>query len=164
LCLPTSRPRASRPRPDHNSPMPLSPLTIPAQRTKLPLVNVLHTRLGRAYERLCAFVEEECPRANEEAVRELLALTFRRNALRDGEIMRQCYQNTEIESPAYLQKLAEVDAELAAVHKRFEDVKDIIRALNRELREAKREAGDCVPPFEFKSVKTLQEWDRELMV
>jgi hypothetical protein len=141
--------------------MPLSPLAIPKHRTKIPVMHDLNTRLGRAYERLCAFVEEESPRASEEAVREIVAVTMKRDAIRDAEIMRQCYQNTEIESPAYLAKLAQAEAELVAANQRLEDVRDVTRALNRELREAKREAGECVPPTVFKSNKTLEEWDLE---
>ena len=142
--------------------MPLSPLVIPKHRTKIPVMHDLNTRLGRAYERLCAFVEEESPRASEEAVREIISATMHRDAVRDAEIMRQCYQNTETESPAYLAKLAQAQAELVAANQRLEDIRDVTRALNRELREAKREAGESVPPTVFKSNKTLEEWDLEL--
>lgn len=106
--------------------MSLSPILIPQQRAA-PLHD-LNTRVGRAYERLAAFLEKVAPKLHIEAV--AMLATF-------GE------------------------RELA--NKRLDDIADIVCALQEELRAAKEEDGQCVPPADEGLVMNLAEWDQKLL-
>jgi len=122
----------------------LLPLTIPVQREgEEPSVNDLSTRLGRAYERLSAFMESEnCKQSR---------------AAWDARV--DIYKNTDYFRRYDTPDLRKLELE---AKKRQEDIEDIIRALHQELHEARLEATGSAPPLRFKCKKTLEQWDREL--
>lgn len=143
----------------------LPPLRIPTQRKEMELVHDLNTRLGRAYERLCAFVEEERPEQMEVAMNELLFANAELGRLRDAEVMAEegLVPNYEQKRASFAARRQELESRVVAAEIRLEDLKDITKALNRELNDAKRHDGQSVPPISmFACAKTLEQWDNEL--
>ncbi len=126
----------------------LPPLVIP-HTLPGPSVNDLTTRLGRAYERMMAYTEAEG---------ELMATAY--SVRNRASVLSNRLQDTHFPNP---KRVKAVDDVWVLANQRLVDLSNIKKALHYELYEAKKEAGQSCPP-RATPVKTIAEWDAELLV